>query len=154
MMDRLDTLTKKHTEFSTFAHLCAGGADAEGAPVQTDYFPSLFPAPYSSREVVDELRELVEAYDSNQRLRGDVRRAYRGEAHWWQPGQGPGPKQDGYELYPIEGGYRVEKGGKPVGSVLEAVGRGRVYRPTAGRQVPCDRDEAVRRLLRASAAAA
>jgi hypothetical protein len=149
-MLNLDALTSKWTGFSTFAQLIAGDHETDGTPKESSYIPSLYPSCYATREEVAEVQALADAYDAAQEARGDERRCKRGEAHYWRPGQGPGPAQ-GFELYPTDNGYKVALEGREIGQIFEAVGRGRVYRPSAGRQVPCDRDEAARRHVRLAA---
>lgn len=49
------------------------------------YRPSLYPGRYANAQEVQELRDLADGYDAAQTLRGDPRRACRGDASWWHP---------------------------------------------------------------------
>lgn len=50
---------------------------------ETSYRPSLYPPPFATPVDVVAYLALAEGYDQAQALRGDARRAYRGEAAWW-----------------------------------------------------------------------
>lgn len=63
--ENLDTLTRTHTAFSTFAELIATADNS-------DYFPSL------TRQ---DDTELADAYDAAMERRGDARRAWRDSQH-------------------------------------------------------------------------
>ena len=80
----LDALTRKLTSFTSFSALLAGG-ELRGEPRESNYFPSLYPQPYSSDAERHDYRTLADSYDAAQAARGDARRCYRGMAAWWAP---------------------------------------------------------------------
>lgn len=51
---------------------------------ETSYRPSLYPPPFAGPADVAAYLALADGYDQAQALRGDARRAYRGEATWWK----------------------------------------------------------------------
>ena len=80
----LDALTKRLTAFRSFAGLVAGSESADGQPVASSYFPSVYPPPAATAEQIAEFKALADAYDAAQQARGDARRCYRGEPSWWR----------------------------------------------------------------------
>jgi len=79
----LDALTRRLTMFKSFAGLLAGGEDADGTTHETSYVPSIYPQPCSSPDERRAFKQLADAYDAAQALRGDPRKAHRGDAAWW-----------------------------------------------------------------------
>jgi hypothetical protein len=71
----IDMITSKLTAFQDFNTMA-------NDPGET-YRPSIYPHPDATAEEIAEYKALADAYDAAMEAKGDERRAYRGNAKWW-----------------------------------------------------------------------